>query len=162
MLSTGSSPRVVDGDAKHCQIVHRNLFLTYTVGPATGANIESLVRNFDAFAASSPRPVGFVLVTKASTRPPEAEHRRAVQNLMNRNAEKIACVAMCIEASGFSGSIIRSVAAAIFVLPNPGYPVKFFSNPEEAAGWVAERAGGSPADLKGMLDVAARHLRETP
>lgn len=150
---------VVDSDDLHCQLTRRNLFLTYTVGPATGSNIQSLVRNFDRFAKESPGPVGFMLATKASTRPPEAEHRRMVQDVMNRNAEKIACVAMCIEATGFTGSIIRSVAAAIFILPNPGYPVKFFSTPAEAVPWVARSVDLSARDVQEMLQLAMSEVK---
>ena len=100
-----------------------------------------------------------MLATKADTRPPAAEHRRLVQDVMNRNAAKIACVAMCIEATGFTGSIIRSVASAIFVLPNPGYPVKFFSTPQEATPWVARSTGLPASKVEAVIQFATKRVQ---
>lgn len=157
-MSLATQPEIVDADDLHCQLTHRGLFLTYTVGPASEANIRSLVANFDRFARQSMEPVAFMLATKASSRPPEAEQRRMVQDVMNRHAKKIACVAMCIEAGGFTGSIIRSVAAAIFVLPNPGYPVKFFSSPTEATAWVARAIGITANEVQSTVQFAMDHV----
>lgn len=131
--------RVVYADDTHCQCVVGNVFVLYTKADASSGNIDQLCRHFDRFAAASKTEVACIIVTDADTRPPNGEDRDKVSKTMAKHAAKLSGLAIVLRASGFKGAIIRSVAAGIFVLPNPGYPTKFFPNAELACRWVGER-----------------------
>lgn len=133
-----SDVEVYDRDDLHAQLAWRRLYVCYTVGPATPANIDSLVRNFRKFAIRTTGPIGFALLTRQTTKPPDGEARKKVQDCFATFRDRLQCVAICIEADGFTGAIIRSVASSLFVLSQPGLNVKFFSKTADSIPWVAE------------------------
>jgi hypothetical protein len=134
------SPNIVDQDADHCQVVWRNLFVTYTVGPATEHNIIRLCSNLRAFFAGTER-AGFALITNDTTRPPDVASRRKVVEVFRQHQARLAGVAICIEAVGFTSAILRAVTSALFVLEQHGLPVKFFGSTNDAGPWLASTTG---------------------
>ncbi len=142
-------PELKDSDAKHCQVTWEKLYVCYAIGEASTANIEKLCRNLDMFARQQ-RGIAFVLATRDTTRPPSEESRRLVRQVFTRNRDNIACVAICVEAVGFSSAIIRAVTSALFVLSQPGLKVRFFSSMNESVPWVAESVGMATQDVRSV------------
>ena len=66
---------------------------------------------------------------------------------------------MVLQAEGFKGAIIRSVAAGIFILPNPGYPTRFFAKPADCLGWVSTQIGLPPGDISAAIEATIAKLR---
>jgi hypothetical protein len=157
-----STPRVVDQDGEHCQLVWEHVFLTYTIGPATDQNIASLVKNLERFFAGllANRRGAFVLITRSSTRPPDSAARRQVQQVIERHVEKLAGIAVVIESSGFVNAIIRTVASSLFLIAPKTLPLKFFSTYPECASWVAERTGESATALCDLMQFAKRTVED--
>ena len=147
-------PIVVACDTSHCQVRHKNLYVTYAYAGAAKHQIDLLVRNLDAFLSHTRDRAGFVLITEGGSRPPDVEQRRLVTATLSRHSHKLAGVAVCIGAEGFVGSAIRSVASAIFLLPSRGYPVRFFARDQEPCSWLAPLLGMPLEDVERVIKLA--------
>ena len=150
--------RVWDGDANHVQMSREGLFLVYTTGSATDANIASLVRNFDAFAHAHKGPIAFILQTTTTTRPPHESQRRQVTEMMERHADKLVAVAVCMTAAGFVGATLRAVASAVFGFGSRGHEVKVFADITSGLVWAANRAGVPVAYATGLSVSAVDYV----
>lgn len=153
-------PRVVASDVTHCQVVYGPLFLLYTVAEASTQNINKLVANFDAFASAADGPIGFVMITASSTRPPNGTDRAKLTKVWGKHSDKLQGLAVILRASGFVGSVLRSAAAAIFVIPNLGFPTKFYGEPEESVGWLSARVGVAPSLVRDALEYTLKQLAD--
>lgn len=146
--------RVVFSDATHCQCVFDNLFVLYTAGGATTANIDRFTKQFDGFAMRARGSVACIIVTAANTSPPNEADRAKVVHLMERHSDKLKALAIVLRSTGFRGSIIRSVAAGLFLIPNHGYPTKIFPGSQAASPWVADRLGWPVYEVEGAIQFA--------
>jgi hypothetical protein len=149
--------RIVAQDGDHCQLVLNHLFLTYTVGPATRAKIASMVANLDEFfgGLSADARGAYILVTRATAKPPEAESRAAVERAFDRHRQQLAAVAIVVEVPGFGGAALRAVASTLFLLSSAQLPVKFFAHAAECISWVSTTADASADDVRALLKQAA-------
>lgn len=151
-------PRVLELDASHCQTVYGNIFVLYTLAEASSENIDKLVENFDAFAKEATGPVGCVLITSIDTRPPEGEDRKKVTGIWGKHSAKLQGLAIVLQAKGFKGAVIRSVAAGIFVMPNPGFPTKFFGKPYECEKWMATKTQIPESKVHDAIEFALKQF----
>ena len=151
-------PRVVELDAGHCQCVYDNLFVLYTLAEASPDNIRKVVLNIDRFATSASGPIGIIMITSVDTRPPGGDDRRAVTDVLRKHSGKLQGLAVILQAGGFKGAVIRSVAAGIFVMPNPGFPTKFFGKPMECTTWMAGRVGATAGKVQDAIDYALKQF----
>jgi tRNA A-37 threonylcarbamoyl transferase component Bud32 len=81
--------------------------------------------------------IGFLcLIEETSWPPPDHKLRRASSEMIS--ARGIACVAVVVEATGFSAAIIRSVIAGITILTRSqsDVPVSVFSSVRDAIVWM--------------------------
>lgn len=147
-------PLVIACDTTHCQVRHKNLYVTYAYAGADARRMELLVRNLDAFLSHARDKAGFVLITEGGSRPPDLEQRRLLTSTLSRHAHKLGGIAVCIGAEGFIGSAIRSVASAIFLLPSRGYPVRFFARDEDPCAWLAPLLHMPVQDVEGVIKFA--------
>jgi len=161
---TAYAPRIVEQDSEHCQVVLQNVFLTYTIGPATDGNIAALVDQLERFFAGLPanQKGAFVLVTRSSTRPPNSAARRRVQQVIEHHVEQLAGIAVVIESTGFANAIIRTVASSLFLIAPKKLPLKFFSNTVECVAWVTERTGVSALALQELVRFAKQTVDGRP
>lgn len=145
---------IVFRDDTHCQCVSGNLYVLYTLGEASSDNIQKLVTHFDLFATRARGDIACLIVTGAATSPPDGGDRKKVAAVMAKHKEKLKGLGIVLQAEGFKGSIIRSVAAGIFILPNPGYPTKFFAKPFDAVTWVTDQIGVTENHVRTCITFA--------
>jgi hypothetical protein len=150
-----SPVRVVSKSKDHCQLVQANVFLTYTTGPAD-AHIPALVDGLDKFFAELPAPMNgaYILVTRGTARPPEGEARRMVEEVFARHSRRLSAAAIVVEASGFTGAVLRTVASTLFLLSQRGFPARFFALRAECVPWVSKATGMPEAQLLGLFEHA--------
>ena len=162
MSEVRAGSRIYDSDSGHCQVAWRSIYICNTIAQASSANINSLVRHLDTFAARRhDRPIVFLLLTQAGTSPPAASDRKRVVDILSKHAERIGGVGISLGAEGFSGAVIRSVASAVFLLPRTRYEVRFFSRPAESAPWAAKLAGCFPQDVLELIRLAQEGIAAT-
>ncbi|MFT5353427.1 MAG: hypothetical protein ACI9KE_000625 [Polyangiales bacterium] len=147
-----NTTEIVFRDETHCQCVTGNIYTLYTLGEASSDNIHKLVTHFDRFATSARGDIACIIITGAATSPPDGDDRRKVANVMAKHRARLKGLAIVLQAEGFRGAIIRSVAAGIFILPNPGYPTKFFAKPGDSSAWVAERIDSTSTQVRAAID----------
>lgn len=152
-MQMNSGVAIADRDANHCQLILGNIFLTYTVGVASDANINSLVTNLERFLNLLPARTkgGYVLVTTKTTRPPEGQARKLVEEVFARHSAKLGAVAIVVESTGFSSAILRAVASSLFLLSQRNLPVKFFSQYADAVPWICDSTAARSEDLERLL-----------
>ena len=155
-MSSQSPIRVVSKSADHCQLILANVFLTYTTGPATDEHISALVVGLDKFFAELPAATNgaYILVTRGTARPPEGSSRQKVEEAFARHSRRLCAAAIVVEASGFSGAVLRTVASTLFLLSQRGFPARFFALRAECVPWISKATGLPETQLLGLFDHA--------
>jgi hypothetical protein len=97
---------------------------------------------------ANPDGAGFLcVVEKSSTPPPSEALRKASGQMIASHGSALKAVACVIEATGFSGSIIRGVLIGMsFFLPPRGPDAETFSNTRDAAEWLSRYVSFGPLD----------------
>jgi hypothetical protein len=97
--------------------------------------------------ARHPGGAAFLCVVEATTNPPDEEQRRASIQLLTSFGSTLKCAALTIEAGGFRGALIRTVASAMAALrTSPRPPAAAFLGVTSAARWMGEHLPLGPAE----------------
>lgn len=151
--------QVVAQTEDHTQVVLGNVFLTYTLGPATHVNMERLARNLDRFFGSLGARQGvFLLITKAGATPPDPESRRLLEAVLNRHRDRVSGTGVLIDAPGFYGATLRAAATTLFMLMARSSRVSFFADETAVATWAAEKSGMPMASVLRLIRQAEHRL----
>lgn len=145
-------------DEDHVQASVGGLFMLHARGGATRENIERLVDNFDRFARTRSGPLGLLFQFTGNARPPEEADRQRIRDMVNRHAERLAGLSVCMPAAGFAGAAMRSVVSAVFVINRPRYPVKVFRDMAEAQAWLCDRTGLPLTTIASLSNYGATRI----
>ena len=154
--------RTWDQDEEHVQASFGPIFYTRTIGKAKPSNVRSMVANFHNFVRESEGPVGYILHLGADSTPPDGEDRPKVSDMFNRNAARLAGVAIVIDAQGFKGAMIRSTVTMAFSIARRGYESSTFDDVIKAAGWLSPRVNMSPSEVIASAGDTASILLKRP
>ena len=96
-----------------------------------------------------PDGAGFLCVVEETCSPmPNDELRRASGEMVASHGARLACLALVVEATGFSAAVIRGVITGMLVFVRLGsdIPVAVFSNIRDAVPWMSEFVRVDSAD----------------
>lgn len=135
--------------------VWRNLFILDFRSTPT---IEGLERSLDAKKIAVERsPAGLAVLNFLGPGPlPNAEVREVAAAVQHKDVRGTLCHATVVEATGFSGSAMRSVLTGLNAFGKVGYPRKVFGTSDEALRWQATTLNAPPGWME-----AAREAIET-
>lgn len=150
--------RIWDRDLDHVQASNGPVFYTYTRGTARSENIRSMVKNLDRFAAENPGKFSYLFHVTSGAKPPSGDDRSETTAAFNRHAERLNGVAVVIEASGFSGSVLRSAVTMVFSFYRKGFELKTFEDLASAASWLAAKQNLRPEQVLTLTDNALAKL----
>jgi serine/threonine protein kinase len=105
---------------------------------------------------------GFMCVIEKGSLPiPDGELRRASTKMVASHGARLACVAVVIEATGFSSALIRSgiTAMTFFTGTYDVVPPSIFSNTRHAINWIAEFLPIDSDDFSRSFDAIRRPHR---
>lgn len=101
---------------------------------------------------------GLLIVVERSSRPPEGEARQILTELGTKLDGAVGC-AFVSEGEGFMAAAMRGIMTSMALLVRPAFPVKVFSNVDEAARWLGPLSNVSVAEL--VSSVAAMRDRRS-
>lgn len=154
--------RIWDQDDEHVQASFGPLFYTRTIGVAKPANVRTMVANLNTFARESECQIGYILHLGANSTPPDGDDRPRVWDMFNRNAARLAGVAIVVDAQGFKGSMIRSTVTMAFSISRRGYESSIVDDMVKASSWLGPRLGMSQSEILGLSGDAASVLLKRP
>jgi hypothetical protein len=101
---------------------------------------------------------GFMCVVEETSWPvPNDELRRASGEMVASHGARLACLALVVEATGFSAAVIRGTITGMlpFVRLGSGIPVAVFSNIRDAVPWMTEfvRVDSADAFMSSLADI---------
>jgi hypothetical protein len=140
--------KIWEQDESHVQCSFGNVFYTYTRGNASPERITKMVRSLDAFLKEHRGgKVGYLFHVVAGASPPSNEDRERVTEMFNKQSERLAGVAVVVEAAGFSGAMLRSAVTMVFVMTRRGFESRTFEDVHSAAAWLAPRCGTTANEI---------------
>jgi hypothetical protein len=84
----------------------------------------------------------------ADVPPPDAELRKASNQMVAGLGKRLRCVACVIEGEGFRAATTRSVLAGMaLLLRSSGPAIRIVANAGDAAAWIAQQAGASERNV---------------
>ena len=105
-----------------------------------------------------PRGVGFLCVIEPSSKPPESEFRRASVVMIEEHGERLRCVGLVIEGSGFAAALIRTAISSMLLVHRKRSPLADFANVTSAVDWMSQYV---PVDAGTDLVALVEELRAT-
>ena len=153
-----STRRVWDLDADHIQVSEGRVFYTFSSGAATHANMKSMIRNVHDFVHASDLPVGYVLHLSSNARPPISQDRDRATAMFNACGTRLAGVALVVDASGFTGALLRGASNAVFIMQRRAFTPRVFESIQDAADWLAPKVNMLPAQVVMLARRTREHL----
>jgi hypothetical protein len=100
-----------------------------------------------------PRGIGFMCVIEPSSKPPDAEFRRASVEMVEEHGERLHCVGLVIEGTGFAAALIRAAISSMLLLHRRRSPVADFANVTSAVRWMSQYVPvDTGTDLVALID----------
>lgn len=79
---------------------------------------------------------------------PDSEMRARMSSLIREAG--LFGMAVVLDRHGFFGSAVRSVVTGVLMVARPPFPVRVFSDADEACGWLCEQTKRSPIDAAAL------------
>jgi hypothetical protein len=130
----------------------------YAPGAATAENRKAMIAAVDRFVESTSGSVSFLMHLTAQSKPPPADERREVKAAFDRCGQRLAGIAIVVEADGFAGSVLRSAVTMIFAMNRGGFQSKVFRDIKGASAWLADKQGVSPQILEELAREGQREF----
>lgn len=153
--------RIWDTDTGHIQVSEDRVYYTCSIGGASSQNIASLVHNVREFVRASDEPVAFILHVSGTARPPSGEDRRRATEAFNACAPRLAGVALVVDATGFSGALLRSALTMVFMIARKGFAARIFENITDATDWLGPLVDMEPKAILSLVRSAREQLERT-
>ncbi len=88
----------------------------------------------------------------------DSELRKATLDHFERHESRFAAAAIAIEASGFSGAVLRSITAGVLLVRQTQLKTESFKDAREGVRWLKSRASdGNAFDSEAMIEALAAH-----
>lgn len=101
-----------------------------------------------------PQGIGFLCVIGENTPPPDAELRKASNQMITALGNRLHCIACVIEGEGFRAATTRSVLAGMALLLRASGPrVRIVASAAEAAVWLAQQGAGAGASESELMET---------
>ena len=139
--------RIWERRDEHIQVSVGSVFYTYTMGDARSANIDRMVANLAAFIREREGSVGYLFHVVAGAMPPSTEDRARTTEMFNAHAAKLSGVAVVIEATGSSGTLLRSAVTMVFDMTRREFETRTFEDVVAASAWLAPKQAMSASDI---------------
>lgn len=121
---------------EHCSIhVWNNVVIVDFLGAPQGSQIQEVERAAEGVIDSGQKVLMLIRLGELA-KPPEREAREGITRMMRTLVDHSDGWALVIEADGFLGAALRSVAAGMSMLRTKVVPQRPFSNVEEGAAWL--------------------------
>jgi hypothetical protein len=109
-----------------------------------------------ALADRHPQGVSFLCVIGENVPPPDAELRKASNQMVAALGNRLRCVACVIEGAGFRAATTRSVLAGMALLLRSSTPaIRIVASTAEAAAWLAQHGASERYLLEEHAELVA-------
>jgi hypothetical protein len=106
-----------------------------------------------------PRGVGFLCVIEPTSKPPDAELRRASVDMVEEHGDRIRCVALVIEGRGFAAALTRAGISGMLLLIRKRPAFADFANVPSALGWMGQYVPVEvETDMAGLVEEVRRGM----
>jgi hypothetical protein len=101
-----------------------------------------------------PRGVGFLCVIEPSSKPPDSELRKASVQMVEEHGDRLRCVGLVIDGTGFAAALIRAGISSMLLLQRrKSWPYSDFGDVTSAVAWATQYVPVDPGtDLVALIE----------
>jgi hypothetical protein len=148
--------RVIYSDASLAVGEIGRFFVAVWRGDVTRQRFEKQRWGLTEVVQRHPRGIGFLCVIEPSSKPPDSELRRASVEMVEEHGDRLRCVGLVIEGTGFATALVRAGISSMLLLHRKRSPLADFASVTSAVGWMSQYV---PVDAGTDLVALVEELR---